>query len=79
MPTITVPDETYARIARRAEALGTTVEALVAPALEQMVAEPYVRRIKGDADRFDGEPEFVQFMAEFEKPREPAPLPRAGK
>jgi len=40
MPTITVPDETYARIARRAEALGTTVEALVAPVLEQMVTTP---------------------------------------
>ena len=42
MPTITVPDETYDRIPRRAEALGTTVEALVVPALEQIVEGPQV-------------------------------------
>ena len=33
MPTIAVPDDTYARLASRAEAPGTTVEALAAPAL----------------------------------------------
>ncbi len=36
MPTITVPDDTYQRLARRATELGTTVEALVAPALERV-------------------------------------------
>ncbi len=40
MPTITVPDDTYARIARRAEDLGTTVEALVVPAVEQAALKP---------------------------------------
>ena len=40
MPTITVPDDTYERIASRAAVLGTTVEALVVPALEQLVQVP---------------------------------------
>lgn len=40
MPTITIPDATFDRLARRAEALGTTVEALAAPALAQLTAGP---------------------------------------
>lgn len=36
MPTITVPDDTYRRLAERAAAQGTTVEQLAAPALEQL-------------------------------------------
>jgi len=36
MPTITVSDDTYERITRRAAVLGTTVEALVVPVLEQL-------------------------------------------
>jgi uncharacterized protein (DUF58 family) len=35
MPTITVPDDTYQRLAERAAALGTTAEALAIPALER--------------------------------------------
>lgn len=40
MPTITVPEDTYQRLTRRALALGTTVDALVAPALERATGEP---------------------------------------
>lgn len=35
MPTITVPEETYQRLSRRAAALGTTVEAVALPALDE--------------------------------------------
>jgi hypothetical protein len=37
--TITVPDDTYQRLARRAAAAGTTVEALAAPVLERLAQE----------------------------------------
>ncbi len=40
MPTISVPDHTYARLAARATDLGTTVDALAAPALEELVRAP---------------------------------------
>lgn len=40
MPTITVPDDTYRRLAERAAAQGTTVERLAAPALEQLASQP---------------------------------------
>ena len=40
MATITVPDSTFERLSRRAEALGTTVEALALPALEWATLAP---------------------------------------
>jgi hypothetical protein len=40
MPTITIPDETYQRLTSRASELGTTVEALVTPALERVMQGP---------------------------------------
>lgn len=40
MPTITVPDAVYQRLAARAAAAGTTVEALAVPALEQAAEVP---------------------------------------
>ena len=40
MPTITIPEETYQRLSRRAAALGTTVEAVAIPALEKVAVEP---------------------------------------
>ncbi len=40
MPTITVPAETYERLARRAADLGTTTDALALPAIEQAAAAP---------------------------------------
>ena len=40
MPTITVPDDVYQRLAVRAAAAGTTVEALAVPALAQATEEP---------------------------------------
>lgn len=36
MPQLKIPDDTYARLAARAEVLGTTVEALALPALEEV-------------------------------------------
>jgi hypothetical protein len=35
MPQLTIPDDTYERLARRAAALNVTVEQLVTPALER--------------------------------------------
>ena len=40
MPTITVPDDVYQRLAARAAAAGTTVEALAEPALVQAAEVP---------------------------------------
>lgn len=40
MPTITVPDAVYDRLARRAAALGTTPDALALPAIERAAGEP---------------------------------------
>ncbi len=40
MPTITVPDAVYQRLAARAAAAGTTVEALAVPALEYAAEVP---------------------------------------
>ncbi len=40
MPTITVPDDVYERLAVRAAAAGTTVEALAVPALVQVAEVP---------------------------------------
>lgn len=40
MPTITIPEETYQRLAARAAALNTTVEQLAAPALADLISEP---------------------------------------
>lgn len=40
MPTITVPEAVYERLARRAQALGTSVEALTLPAIEAVAADP---------------------------------------
>jgi hypothetical protein len=40
MATITIPEETFQRLSRRAAALGTTVEAVAVPALEQVGEEP---------------------------------------
>lgn len=40
MPTITVPDAVYQRLAARAAAAGTTVEALAVPALEHAAEVP---------------------------------------
>jgi plasmid stability protein len=37
MPTISIPDDTYQRLASRAAASGTTVEAIAVPVLEQLV------------------------------------------
>ncbi|MGL6075363.1 MAG: hypothetical protein ACRC8S_14500 [Fimbriiglobus sp.] len=37
MATITIPDDTYQRLARQAAASGTTVEAIAVPVLEQLV------------------------------------------
>jgi len=39
MPTITVPDDVYQRLAARAAAAGTTVEAIAVPALAQALKE----------------------------------------
>ena len=40
MPTITVPDDVYERLAVRAAAAGTTVEAIALPILERVAEEP---------------------------------------
>ncbi len=40
MPTITIPDDTFERLTRRATELGTTIEALVAPVLDRVMHEP---------------------------------------
>lgn len=40
MPTLDIPADTYARLAARASALGTTVEALALPALEEAAKSP---------------------------------------
>ena len=40
MPTITVPDDVYQRLASRAAAAGTTVEAIAVPALTQSAEVP---------------------------------------
>ena len=40
MPTLEIPEATYERLARRAVALSTTVEALAVPALERVAIEP---------------------------------------
>ncbi len=40
MPTITVPDAVYQRLAARAAAAGTTVEAVALPILEQAAEVP---------------------------------------
>ncbi|MGL6075365.1 MAG: hypothetical protein ACRC8S_14510 [Fimbriiglobus sp.] len=37
MATITIPDDTYQRLASQAAASGTTVEAIAVPVLEQLV------------------------------------------
>ena len=42
MPTITVPEETYLKLSRRAEALNTTVDALAKPVLDQIAGETYI-------------------------------------
>ncbi len=41
MPTITIPEDLYHRLANRAAALGSTVEALAAPALDQLAPESH--------------------------------------
>ncbi len=40
MPTITVPDDVYERLAVRAAAAGTTVEAIALPILVRVAEEP---------------------------------------
>lgn len=40
MATITVPEETFQRLSRKAEVLQTTVEALATPALESVAGLP---------------------------------------
>ena len=45
MPTITVPDETFRRLSRRAAALGTTVEAVALPALDLVEEIPIVGQL----------------------------------
>ena len=40
MPTLEIPEATYERLARRAAALSTSVEALAVPALERVAIEP---------------------------------------
>jgi len=40
MPTITVPEETYERLMHRAAAMKTTVDAIVASAIEQIARDP---------------------------------------
>ena len=40
MPTLEIPEATYERLARRAAALSTSMEALAMPALEEAAREP---------------------------------------
>lgn len=63
MPTIIVPDDTYDRIASRAAVLGTTVEALVVPALEQLVE---VRQTNGQPSATPGELPYDEWKANFD-------------
>ena len=41
MPTITIPEETYRRLATRAAAIGTTIEALATPVLEEFAQQSH--------------------------------------
>ena len=63
MPTITVPDDTYERIASRAAVLGTTVEALVVPALEQLVLAP---QTNGRPTEVPGQLPYDEWKANFD-------------
>ena len=51
MPTITVPDDVYQRLAARAAAAGTTVEALAVPTLARATAISHVSSTREDRIR----------------------------
>ncbi len=64
MPTIDIPSDIFERIRRRAEVLGTSVESLVVPALENVARDP-------EADGLEAkpicEPSTVAWRAQFDQ------------
>ena len=73
MPQLTIPDDTFDRLTRRAAATGTTIEALALPALEQLAAAPPTVELPDDEwkRRFDDLTRLIRSRADRYPPRLP--------